>query len=82
MNGSDRIPPSSLPVIPPMEPGARELHRPLERGTLFARLRREGRSGRRRGAMTSFPNSPRLLKGGIVLIDPASATAAYEAQQQ
>jgi len=23
--------------------------------------------------MTSFPNSPRLLKGGIVLIDPASA---------
>ena len=31
--------------------------------------------------MTSFPNSPRLLKGGIVWIDPASATAAYEAQQ-
>ena len=23
--------------------------------------------------MSSFPNSPRLLKGGIVLIDPASA---------
>ena len=23
--------------------------------------------------MTTFPNSPRLLKGGIVLIDPVSA---------
>jgi hypothetical protein len=32
--------------------------------------------------MTSFPNSPRLLKGGIVLIDPPSTAAACEARLQ
>src|SRR5688572_30585022 len=34
-----------------------------------------GRSIEPRGrlAMTTFPNSPRVLKGGIVLIDPVSA---------
>jgi hypothetical protein len=32
--------------------------------------------------MTSFPNSPPLLKGSIALIEPASIAAACEARQQ